>query len=79
MWPTHFVTFIKENYGTKIPENISDFLEKYKDSPTDLEKAGLDYAITQINELLENGVNGIHIYTMNKPFVAKTVLKGINR
>ena len=65
--------------GTKIPENVSAFLEKYKDSPDDLQKAGLDYAITQINELLDNGVNGIHIYTMNKPYVAKTVLKGISK
>lgn len=65
--------------GTKLPKEVSDFLDKYKDSPEDLEKAGLDFAINQINELMENGVNGIHIYTMNKPYVARTVLKGINR
>lgn len=65
--------------GTKIPSKVSDFLEKNKDNPTELEKAGLDFAINQINELLSNGVNGIHIYTMNKPHVAKTVLKGINK
>ncbi len=65
--------------GTKLPKEVSDFLEKYKDNPKDLEKAGLQFAITQINDLLYNGVNGIHIYTMNKPYVARTVLKGINR
>ncbi len=65
--------------GTKLPKEVSDFLEKYKNSPEDLEKAGLDFAINQINELMENGVNGIHIYTMNKPYVARTVLKGINK
>ncbi len=65
--------------GTKIPKALQDALEKYKDSPDDLQKAGLDFAINQINDLLENGVNGIHIYTMNKPFVARTVLKGINK
>ena len=65
--------------GTKLPNEVSEFLEKYKDSPEDLEKAGLQFAIKQINELLENGVNGIHIYTMNKPYVARTVLKGITR
>ncbi len=65
--------------GTKLPTKVTDFLEKYKDSPQDLEKAGLDFAINQINDLLLNGVNGIHIYTMNKPYVARTVLKGINR
>ncbi len=65
--------------GTKFPSEVTDFLEKYKDSPQDLEKAGLDFAMNQINDLLSNGVNGIHIYTMNKPYVARTVLKGINR
>lgn len=65
--------------GTKLPSEVTDFLEKYKDNPQDLEKAGLDFAIKQINDLLSNGVNGIHIYTMNKPYVARTVLKGINR
>ena len=65
--------------GTKLPDEMKAFLEKYKDSPEDLEKAGLDFAIKQINDLLSNGVNGIHIYTMNKPKTAKTVLKGIAR
>ena len=65
--------------GTKLPSEVTDFLEKCKDNPQDLEKAGLDFAIKQINDLLSNGVNGIHIYTMNKPYVARTVLKGINR
>lgn len=65
--------------GTKLPREVTDFLEKYKDNPQDLEKAGLDFAVNQINDLLLNGVNGIHIYTMNKPYVARTVLKGINR
>lgn len=64
--------------GTKIPDKLGKILEKYKDSPDDLQKAGLDFAINQINDLLANGVNGIHIYTMNKPYVARKVLKGIN-
>ena len=65
--------------GTKLPNEVNAFLEKYRDNPDDLQKAGLQFAIKQINELLENGVNGIHIYTMNKPYVARTVLKGITR
>lgn len=65
--------------GTKLPDEVKAFLEKYSDNPENLEKAGLEFAINQINDLLSNGVNGIHIYTMNKPYVARTVLKGINR
>ena len=65
--------------GTKLPDEVKSFLETYRDNPQELEKAGLDFAIKQINDLLSNGVNGIHIYTMNKPYVARTVLKGITR
>ena len=65
--------------GTKIPDEVNSFLEKYKDSPEELEKAGLQFAIKQINELQANGVNGVHIYTMNKPKTARTVLKGISK
>lgn len=65
--------------GTKLPDEVKAFIDKYSDNPEALEKAGLEFAINQINDLLSNGVNGIHIYTMNKPYVARTVLKGINR
>ena len=65
--------------GTKLPDEVKAFIDKYSDNPGALEKAGLEFAINQINDLLSNGVNGIHIYTMNKPYVARTVLKGINR
>lgn len=65
--------------GTALPDKVKKFLEKYKDNPEELEKAGLDFAIKQINELIHNSVEGIHIYTMNKPYVAKTILKGLPR
>ena len=65
--------------GTRLPKEVTEFIEKYKDDSEEFMRAGLDFAIKQINELQENGVNGIHIYTMNKPYVARTVLKGINR
>lgn len=65
--------------GTKIPLELNDILEKYGDNPAELEKYCLDFSIKQINDLLENGTDGIHIYTMNKPSTAKTVLKGIKK
>ncbi len=65
--------------GTSLPCEMKEILEKYKNNPEELQKAGLDFAIKQINELIDNGVEGIHIYTMNKPHVAKTILKGLPR
>lgn len=65
--------------GTSLPCELKKILEKYKNNPAELEKACLDFAIKQINNLIDNGVEGIHIYTMNKPYVAETILKGLPR
>lgn len=59
--------------GTKIPKELSDQIEKYRKSPADLKKAGLDYTKKQMEELLAHGVDGIHLYSMNKVEIAKAV------
>lgn len=59
--------------GTKIPGDLSKLLEKYKDNPDDVKKAGLEYTKKQMEELLEHGVDGIHLYSMNKVEIAKAI------
>ena len=59
--------------GTKIPKDLSDQIEKYRENPADLKKAGLDYTKKQMEELLAHGVDGIHLYSMNKVEIAKAV------
>lgn len=61
--------------GTKMPKQLLDILERYKDSPVDLKKAGLDFTKKQMEELLAHGVDGIHIYSMNKVEIAKYILE----
>ncbi len=56
--------------GSSIPKALSDLVAAYGDSSEDMRKAGIDYAIRQILDLRENGVNGIHIYTMKKDKMA---------
>ncbi len=63
--------------GCSIPKALSDLIAKYGDDPEDMYKAGIDYAIRQIRDLLENHVEGIHLYTMNKPQVAKEIVAAI--
>lgn len=57
--------------GASLPSSIIRLLNKYADNPEDLRKAGIYYAAKQIDDLLKNGVDGIHIYTMNHPDIAK--------
>lgn len=59
--------------GASVPKSMADLLARYQDSPEDMRKAGMDYAITQIRDLRERGVDGVHIYTMNHADVARAI------
>lgn len=65
--------------GSSIPKALSDIIAAYGDSKEDMRKAGIDYAIRQIRDLQENGVNDIHIYAMNKPKTTAEIVAGIYR
>lgn len=59
--------------GASIPKTMADLLAHYADSPEDMRKAGIDFAIRQIEDLQAHSVDGIHIYTMNHADVAKDI------
>lgn len=63
--------------GSSVPTELSNLLAKYGDSPTDMRKAGVDYAIRQIQELLQEDVDGIHLYTMNKSDITQEIFSQI--
>lgn len=63
--------------GSSVPKALADLIAKYAEKPEDMYKAGIDYAVRQIRELKEMGVDGVHIYTMNKPEVAEEIIKNI--
>lgn len=65
--------------GSAIPKALADIFATYGENPEDMRKAGIDYAIRQIRDLQENGVNDIHIYTMNKPKMAAEIMEAIHR
>lgn len=65
--------------GSTIPKALADIFANYGEKPEDMRKAGIDYAIRQIRDLQENGVNDIHIYTMNKPKMAAEIMDAIYR
>ena len=66
---------IIELSGTKVPDSLMSQIETYKDSPEDLKKAGLEFTKKQMEQLLEHGVDGIHLYSMNKVEIAKFILE----
>ena len=62
--------------GSSVPNELSSIIAKYGENPDDMKKAGIEYAINQINDLKKNGVDGIHIYTMNKADVTMAIYEG---
>lgn len=63
--------------GAKLPEKFKKIIDKYGDNKDAMYDAGMAYALSQIIDLITNGVDGIHLYTMNNPKVARTICDGI--
>lgn len=63
--------------GASLPAKFKRILDKYENNKEALFDAGIAYTINQIVDLIANDVDGIHIYTMNNPIVAKRICDGI--
>lgn len=63
--------------GAKIPNKMSRMVAKFADKPESLQEAGIAYAIDQIVDLLSSGVDGIHLYMMNSPYVARKIIEAV--
>ena len=64
-----------DGVGSKIL--VAKMMEKYGDNAEAIRDAGIAYAIDQIVDLVSQGVDGIHLYTMNNPFVAKKITQAV--
>lgn len=65
--------------GTSVPQALSNLVAKYADKPEDMRKAGIEYANKQIEDLIANDVDGIHLYTMNKAATACEIMANLSR
>ena len=63
--------------GASLPAKFSKVMQKYENNPEALRDAGIAYAVDQIVDLISNGVDGIHLYTMNNPYVARKISESI--
>jgi len=63
--------------GCKLPKELEENISKNKENKEAIKQIGIEFAIKQCEELLENGVKGIHFYPLNKSHAVKTVLENI--
>lgn len=59
--------------GTYLPPRFRSIVDRFGDDPGQMLDAGIAYATEQIVDLFANGVNAVHVYTMNKPVVAERI------
>lgn len=64
--------------GATLTPKFKRILDKYEYNPKALTEAGMAYATEQIIDLLSFGVDGIHLYTMNRPDVARKIINDIS-
>lgn len=64
--------------GSMMPSRFMAIVDRFGDDPAAMKQAGIAYATDQIIDLIANGVNHVHIYTMNKPDVAGAILENLS-
>lgn len=63
--------------GTTLPPRFRAIVDRFGDDPTAMLDAGIAYATEQIIDLFANGVKNVHVYTMNKPDVARRIRQNL--
>ncbi len=64
--------------GTTLPPRFKAIADTFSDKPLAMKQAGIAYATEQIIDLLSNGVNHIHLYTMNNPEIAAKIMDNLS-
>ncbi len=59
--------------GSFMPQRFKSLVDKFGNDPKAMKQAGIAYATDQIIDLYANGINNVHIYSMNKPDVAEKI------
>lgn len=65
--------------GASLPAKFVRVMNRFESNPEALRDAGIAYAVDQCVDLIANGVSGIHLYTMNNPYVARRITDSISK
>ena len=64
--------------GSLMPQRFKSLVDKFGSDPRAMMQAGIAYATDQIIDLFANGITNVHVYTMNKPEVARGILANLS-
>ncbi|MCF6412424.1 methylenetetrahydrofolate reductase [Collinsella tanakaei] len=63
--------------AASLPSPVIKILARYEDDPESLRQAGIEYACRQLEDLKAHGAEGLHVYTMNRPDVARACMSAL--
>ena len=69
---------ICELSGTTLPRRFAAIVDRFGSDEASMTQEGIAYATDQIIDLYANGVNAVHVYSMNKPYVAEKILENLS-
>lgn len=64
--------------GSFVPQRFKSLVDKFGSNPSAMKQAGIAYATDQIIDLFANGIKNVHVYSMNKPDVAKSIMDNLS-
>lgn len=63
--------------GSFMPTRFKTLVDKFGSNPNAMMQAGIAYATDQIIDLFANGIKNVHVYSMNKPEVARRIMENL--
>ena len=63
--------------GASLPAKFTKMMSRYETRPQAMRDAGIAYAVNQIVDLVSQGVDGVHLYTMNNPYIARRISESV--
>ena len=64
--------------GSFMPQRFKSLVDKFGDNPKAMVQAGIAYATDQMIDLYANKIENIHVYSMNKPWVAQKIKENLS-
>ena len=64
--------------GSFMPRRFAALVDQFGHNPAAMKQAGIAYATDQIIDLYANGIQNVHVYSMNKPDVARAILENVS-
>lgn len=64
--------------GSFMPQRFKSLVDYFGSDPEAMKQAGIAYATDQIIDLYANGITNVHVYSMNKPDIAKAIMDNLS-